>query len=185
MAKNMSIAQQLELACENRCVVKVFRSSIEQGASLGYVLDVGPEFFLLAYVGDDIRFDGFQAIRTDLVSEVQSQHANNKFVERALQLRGLEIPTHPGIDITSISMLIKSVSSDYPLIVLHREIVDPDVCHIGAFESIDDTEVGIIEINPDATWDEDEMPYKLTEITRIDFAGGYESALALVAEHAI
>lgn len=38
----------------------------------------------------------------------------------------------------------------------------------------------MLEINPDASWDEAPTQYKLKEITEIEFGGGYEEALFLV-----
>ena len=39
---------------------------------------------------------------------------------------------------------------------------------------------GLLEINPDASWDAEPREYRLRDITRVDFGGDYEDALHLV-----
>jgi len=40
--------------------------------------------------------------------------------------------------------------------------------------------VSLLEIGPDAVWDDKPETYRLSEITRVDFGGDYEGALHLV-----
>jgi hypothetical protein len=40
--------------------------------------------------------------------------------------------------------------------------------------------VSLLEIGPDAAWDNESETYRLSEITRVDFGGDYEEALHLV-----
>jgi hypothetical protein len=40
--------------------------------------------------------------------------------------------------------------------------------------------VTLLEIGPDAVWDDQLETYRLNEITRVDFGGDYENALHLV-----
>jgi hypothetical protein len=40
--------------------------------------------------------------------------------------------------------------------------------------------MSLLEINPDATWDDTPSEYRLSEITRVNFGGDYEDALYLV-----
>ena len=47
---------QLKQAAKDGALVRLWRDDFESVGVVGYVLDVGPEFFLLALVGDDIRF---------------------------------------------------------------------------------------------------------------------------------
>jgi hypothetical protein len=46
---------------------------------------------------------------------------------------------------------------------------------------VDDRLVRIQEIDPDAAWRREPSEYRISQITRVDFGGGYEEALALVA----
>jgi hypothetical protein len=51
---------QLARAFRNTWLVR-FASALDRGTVTSYVLDIGPQFFLLALVTDGIRFDGFHA----------------------------------------------------------------------------------------------------------------------------
>jgi hypothetical protein len=44
----------------SRAIVVKFRNPYDPGSTHGYVLDIGPQFFLLGLIDEDIRFNGFQ-----------------------------------------------------------------------------------------------------------------------------
>jgi hypothetical protein len=154
---------------------------VEPGRALGYVVDLGPRWFVLSLVDDGIRFNGFQIFRFSDVSRVESPHVHAQFVESALRLRGERRPRKRALDLTSIARLLKSAARHFPLVTLHREIADPDVCHIGRVISATARNVSSREITPDAEWDEELTSYPCSEITRVDLGGNYEKALLLVA----
>jgi len=142
-------------------------------------LDVGPAFFLLALVSDRIRFDGFECFRTRDVTDIQPDPFAG-FTEAALAKRREMRPPPPRLSLESIEDLLISANREFPLVTIHREDADPDVCHIGRVMSIAHGRVSLLEINPDANWDDEPMEYRLVEITRVDFGGDYEEALHLV-----
>jgi hypothetical protein len=53
--------ERLALAGKN--VLVEFTRSVEEGSVVGYVLAIGAQFFLLALVEDNARFNGFQCLR--------------------------------------------------------------------------------------------------------------------------
>ena len=55
------------------------------------------------------------------------------------------------------------------------------MCWIGRVVGIDRGRVTLLEIRPDATWKRKPTEYRLSEITRVNFGGDYEDALALVS----
>ena len=66
------------------------------------------------------------------------------------------------------------------LVTIHREQKDAEMCSIGRIVGIDRDRVSLLEINPDATWEKKPTDYRLSEITRVNFGGDYEDALAIV-----
>jgi hypothetical protein len=66
----MTHAPQLRSAMRKRSLVR-FRRPLEEGDVNGYVFAVGPDYFLIALVSDDIRFNGFQAFRIIDVRELR------------------------------------------------------------------------------------------------------------------
>lgn len=157
-----------------------FTRPFEQGSVSGYLLDIGPRFFLLALVEDACRFNGFQCLRLSDVRELEVPHKYASFAEAALKKLGQRIPAKPRVNVTNIEGLLKSASRVFPLITIHREIIDPDVCYIGRVGHVEKGLLSLLEIGPDAKWDSSPSEYLLKDITRVDFGGAYEDALILV-----
>jgi len=65
------------------------------------------------------------------------------------------------------------------LVTIHREQVDPAVCYVGRVVRVVGGRVCLLEIRPDASWEEP-TPYRMSEITHVDFGGDYENALLLM-----
>lgn len=166
-------------ATRSQVIVK-FWGPFEEGSTLGYVLDIGPEFFLLLLVDDNMRFNGFQCLRLQDVRKLQLPAENAAFVEAALRIRGERVERKPKVSLDNIEELLLTANRLFPVVAIHRENVNPDVCHIGRVVKIEKGKVSLLEIGPDAVWDEEPIDYRLREITRVDFGGGYEEALVLV-----
>src|ERR1700728_4224069 len=177
MAKRRS--SKLATALHDKLLVK-FTRPFEGDSFNGYVLDIGPRFFLMAIVGERVRFDGFSCIRLSDVRELQAPHGYAAFAEAALRKRGERIPKKPRISVASPEELLRSAGRAFALVTLHREHVNPDVRQIGRVVGVAKGRVKLLQIGPDAAWDEEPKVYRLSEITRVDFGGDYENALQLV-----
>lgn len=145
----------------------------------GYVLDIGPTFFLLATVSDRIWLDGFKCLRIGDVSEV-GPDPHGAFAEAALRKRGERRPAKPRVSVADVRDLLRSAARAFPLVTIHRERVKPDACWIGKVLDVDATHVTLLEIDPAAKWEAAPNRYKLAEITRVSFGADYEGALHLV-----
>lgn len=157
-----------------------FCRRFEEGTVRGYVLDVGPQFFLLALVSDRIWFDGFECFRISDVSRLRLDRYE-RFVEQALKKRGEKWPRKPRISLKNIEELVLTAGRAFPLVAIHREEIDPDVCWIGRILDVTPKLVRILEVGPDAVWETTPEEYLLKEITHVNFGGDYEDALHLVA----
>jgi hypothetical protein len=156
-----------------------FTRRYEEGFVRGYVLDVGPRFFLLASVGDEVRFDGFSCYRiADVKNLKRDPYAG--FAEAALKKFGERVPKKPRVSVASTEELLRSAADGFPLVTIYRERVRPDVCWIGKLVEIDSDRFSLLEIGPDAKWDRKPTSYKLRDLTVIEFGGAYETALHLV-----
>jgi hypothetical protein len=170
---------QLAIARRDRVLVK-FTRPFEQGSVNGYVIDIGPQFFLVALVSDGIRFNGFQCFRLSDVRRLQVPSKYAACAEAALKKRAERVSKNPHVVITSLPKLLLTANRAFPLVTIHRERVDPDVCQIGHVVDLRNGCVSMLEIGPDAVWDDKPETYSLNEITRVDFGGDYEDALHLV-----
>ncbi|MGB8356237.1 MAG: hypothetical protein WCD79_20230 [Chthoniobacteraceae bacterium] len=176
MAKKSST--QLKGALQSKQYVR-FKRRFEDSSIHGYVLDIGPKFFLLALVSDRIWFDGFECFRLSDVNGLVAPH-NTNFVESALRKRRDSMPKKPRVGLGSIEELLLTAGRVFPLVTIHREQVDPDVCWIGRILGVKKGRVSMLQINSHAEWHDKPSTYLLREITRVNFGGDYEDALHLV-----
>lgn len=151
---------KLAAALRDKTLVK-FTRPFEEGSVNGYVLDIGPRWFLLALVGHGIRFDGYQCLRLSDVRDLEIPHPYVAFAEAALKKRGQRMPKKPGVALASIEELLLSVNRSFPLVTIYREKVDPDICEIGRVIGVKDNQISLLEINPDAIWDAEPKLYPL------------------------
>jgi hypothetical protein len=172
------IVAELTTAMRERQLVRFYRPQ-EDSAIRGYVLDIGPEFFCLALVGDRIWFDGFECFRIVDVEDLEPD-PYAQFVEAALDQRKEVRPEPTSVNLDNIGDLILSAARSFALVTLHKELIKPEVCYIGQPISVEGGLVWMLGINPDATWEVEPLAHKLGDITRVNFAGDYEEALALV-----
>ncbi|MBC7851905.1 MAG: hypothetical protein IAF94_00570 [Pirellulaceae bacterium] len=133
----------------------------------------------MSVVSDRIWFDGFECFQISDVSDV-APDPRADFVETALKKRGERLTKKPQVNVASIEDLLQTAGRAFPLVTIHRERHDPDICQIGHVETVSSGRVSLLEIDPDATWDDEPTEYRLSEITRVNFGGDYENALHLV-----
>lgn len=152
----------------------------ENTAVRGYVLDVGPQFFLLCLVTDRIWFDGFECFRVaDIRSVKPDPHA--AFVEAALRKRKARRPKKPFVSVRGVAGMVRSAGPAFPLVAVHGEEVDSSVCWIGRVLKVREGRVSLLEVDPAAKWGDRATEFRLAELTRLNFGGDYEGALHLVA----
>lgn len=183
MAKRVSMQDRLRAACAADLLVKIDRPLLDAGlpaVTLGYVAKFNSHWVLMNVVDDGIRFDGFQALRTSDIVSIQVPAANAAFVEKALELRNESRPASDCIRLASLTELIASTASLFPLVTIHQEVHRPDQCDIGRFEAIEGESLILHGIDPEAHWHGSETKIPVANITRVDFGDSYAEALTLV-----
>jgi hypothetical protein len=168
----------VEALC-NKSLVK-FWNPYDSGSTQGCILDIGLRFFLLGLVSGEMRFNGFQCLRLSDLRRVQVPDPYSDFIITALRKRGESIRRKPKIKLQPLPELLWSANRLFPLVTIHRERAKPDTCEIGRVMDVGKTHVCLLEIGPDAVWEEEPIDIPLREITRVDFGGGYEDALHVV-----
>lgn len=148
---------------------------------VGLVHDLSAEFVSLSILDDRVRMGGVDVMRRANISEVEMPAPHVDFYESALRLRGETLPEADALDLGSMQGVIESVAKISPLIVIHRETIEPDVCEIGKLVAADAKGFQLLEIDPDADWYDDPTSLSYADVTRVGYGGDYEAALALVA----
>jgi hypothetical protein len=168
------IREQLASAMRDRRLTR-FHRRFEDGWVRGYVVGIGPDFLMLCEVSDHLRFNCFGCYRLDGIKNLQPAPYPD-FVEAALEKLGHTQPETPAVALNSVDDILATAGNLFPVIAVYG---DADV-HIGAFVSLEGGVMWMREIGPDAAWDSQPKARRLDEVTRIDFGGAYETALALV-----
>ncbi|MDB5326958.1 MAG: hypothetical protein JWM57_2527 [Phycisphaerales bacterium] len=170
---------KLTAALRDKKLVR-FTRPFEAGTVNGYVMDIGPRWFVLAVLSDHIRLNGYQCFRLSDVRNLQLPHPFEAFAAAAMKARGERRRKKPRVSTAGIAELLLSASKAFPLVTIHLEKVDPGTCQIGRVLQVTGGWLELQEIDPSAKWDADTTLHFLRDITRIDFGGEYEEALHLV-----
>ncbi len=176
------ILRKVLTAKRYRKMVLCSRKCLEEGGCYdrGYVVDANERFVLLHIVDDRIELDGYVVLRTEDITEVVCEFDNYKFIEKALAIRRMEPERPMLVDLTSMEAVLRSIDEHFPLLVVHREEVNGDECWIGSLDSVSDKTFTLRAMDPDAKWSGPKR-IRFDEVTRVEFDGGYETALAQVA----
>lgn len=175
--KNPGVRAQLLTAQKKKLIVR-FSRPFESGTFTGYVIDIGPKFFLLASLNESLELENYTCLRTKDVRRLQCPAKYAEFYRAVRAKRGDKMPRKIKLDLTDSSSILESASPS--LVTIHREKHSPDTCNIGYGISADKTTFEMIEIGPDAQWDSKPGYFRFKQITRIDLPGPYERALLLV-----
>jgi hypothetical protein len=164
-------------------LVECYRGVLEDEDiyDLGYVVDANEKYILLHLVDDRITLNGYSVLHVSDLTEIELEVDHARFIEKALEIRKKEIKKPALVDLSDITTVLSSIDQHFPLMSIHREAHDPDTCWVGAIDSLCDKTVLLNEMSADAKW-EGTKRIHLDEISRVDFDGGYETALALVAK---
>lgn len=177
------IAKKIATAKRYTQLVECYRGKLEDEdiSDMGYVVDASDEFVMLQLVDDRISLNGYSLLRVRDITKLDTEVTHARFIEKALEIRKKSVKRPVLVDLTDIATILKSIDENFPLMTLHKETVDPNTCWVGSVDSLGDKTVTINEMSPDAKWNGTRR-LNIDEITRIDFDGGYETALALVAK---
>jgi hypothetical protein len=147
----------------------------------GYVSATSHQLQLLTVLNSELHFNGFIVVRVEDVSEIDEPHPYRYFYEQALALRRESFPEMPRIEMESMRSAMESAGRCCSVITVHREEVDPDICVIGSLLSIDEECAVLRGISPSGDWEHEHTTIAVPDVTRLEFGGGYEEALYLVA----
>jgi len=142
---------ELERAQRDKLLATFTQPGLD-GSDWGYVLDIGPRFFLLAHLDVDggVRFNGFICFRLADVRELQVPGKQAAFAEAVLKKRGDRLPEKPPVSLTNMEELLLTVHRAAPLVAIYREKKDPGLCKIGGVLDVRNGRLSLLEIDTDA-----------------------------------
>ncbi len=164
-----------------RHLFEVKRRLKDAGRTTGFIVDFSDSLVLFHTVNmDTFRLNGYTVIRREDISHYRVFSKPEYWQVRAMRhFRPSPMPPE-GISVASLPELLKSVAEHYPLITLHPEKTKPDVCFIGPLVSMTERTFTIEDLNSSGEWTGPRR-MKFGDVTRVEFGGGYEAALAVTA----
>lgn len=171
-----------ERIIRSRYLVRLDRKPIDEDPLYGFALACSETLTLLHLLETSTyTLNGYSVIRNDDVSlYAVYDRPDYYFDSKVLRLKGIKPEPQPAISVANLSELLTSIDKLYPLLTIHREVINSDICFVGCVAGINSKTFTLHEISSCAEW-EGEHRYRFADITKVDFGGGYEEALALVA----
>jgi len=167
---------------EHQCV-RIKRSIAASEVITGYVVALGPHWLLLS-VSDGASPNGWVALRTKDVTTVEPADGA-RFMRRGLEWQHSWPPAVPTSSLSvsgGTRALLGSVAASFPVVTMYRERLSGGSCLVGRPGLFSAREVEWQELSPDAVWQRYVTVCRSSTVTRIDFGGQYELALAHVTE---
>jgi hypothetical protein len=161
-------------------LVKIDRAPIDEHPLEGFLLEQTKELILVNLVNSDVVcLNGYSVVRRRDVRKLKAQR-KDEFIIRAFRFKNIAPRKPPGVSIAGWPALLESLTREFPLFTIHQEWLDAEVCFVGRLATMSASTFGLKEIDPDARWSRSRS-YKFRDLTKVDFGGGYEDALARLA----
>lgn len=168
---------RLREAAEELDLVRLERGELEPLE--GYAVGVGEQWCLLALLDPALVLDGHVALRLEDIRRVRTR-PRQEVAQGALVLREQWPPCAPdGVELDDVRSVVTSLAA--PLVTVHPEHDDPDVCFVGVPRGFGRRTLWLRELTPAATWTNDVTKHRVDGITRVDVGGQYEQALLALA----
>jgi hypothetical protein len=162
-------------------LIEVKRRLKDVYTTIGFVVDFSDSLVLFHVLDTNMfQLNGYAAVREQDISHYRVLSKSEYWQCRAIKHFGLRPVRPDGILVASLPDLLKSVAKHYPLIVIHPERKKPDVCYIGPLISMTERTCTIEDLDCNAEWTGPRR-IRLEDVTRVEFDGGYENALAATA----
>jgi hypothetical protein len=181
MAAAANLRTLLSSAKRTRAIVEIWRRPIDKHRLNAAVVDHRNGLVLLNVLDDLILLNGFSVIRVADISALEPKPRYAWFYGHALKKRKVTPRVPRGISLSSLPELMASASRLFPLVTIHRERSRPGECEIGRSPSVNGSSLTMSTISPNAEWHSRPFRCRLSSVTKVDFGGRYEEALALVA----
>jgi len=160
---------------------QIKRDLKDVASTMGFVVDFSDSLILFHVLEmDTFRLNGYTVVREQDVREYRFFAKPEYWQFRAVRHFRLQPARPAGISVATLPELLTSVARRYPLMTLHLERKDPDACYIGPLVKMTDRTFTIADLDCNAEWTGPRR-MRFSDITRVDFGGGYETTLAVTA----
>jgi hypothetical protein len=173
--------RSLKAALTKHQLVRVTRSRIEDGYMDGRVVAVGGELVVLNLVSDDLVMNGYIALRLADITSVKAPAPHAAFIEKVLVARSQRDAPLALAQPISWWSILETAAVGWPLVAIHKEDEESGTILIGQIIGSTSSEaVSLRLLSADGRWKGSRAQrVALNDVSRIDFGGLYEEALAI------
>jgi len=166
---------------QGKTLVEFCRRPKIQERITGYVVGFSDSLILVHCLDwNTFLLDGYTILRDIDIESKRFFTRPSYWQNRAIAKLELRPQGLPGLALEDWPSAIAGIADRFPLLHLESELTKPDTCYIGVPVKITEKLLILDNLDSSADWT-GPWSFKLNEITRLDFGGGYERALALTA----
>ena len=164
---------------KGKTLVELCRRPKIQERIAGFIVGFSEELILLHRLDwDTFKLDGYTILRDSDVESKRFFTRDYYWQRRAIKNLMLRPKTPSGLTLDSWQKAINSISNQFPLISVEPEILRPDVAYIGVPLKFTSKLLVLDDLDCNAEWS-GPRNLQLGQITKVEFGGGYERALAM------
>lgn len=143
----------------------------------GYVIDYNDSWTLMKYNVVDYIIDGYVIVRHKNIGGFK-RDSDEKFVEKVLQLKGLEPTDDEKIPLTNLKTILEYLTDNFGVFQFYTK--SGKACYIGRLISLDTKELVIESLTTRGKWN-GQMTFRPKDIRVIEFDTDYINSLKLVS----
>lgn len=168
------ILSRLEQSLAQQQPVSIARS-VKTGAERhGVVQEIGDEWILMAAIRDGGYFNGYMALRLDLIRHVRADRGLEDFLRQGSDWPPAVVA--PGTTGSPRRILETAIETSRVLSVFMEEKW-PRPFFVGVPVKYSERAVKLVTIDSKAKWEDGTFRVKYKDLTQISFGGDYEKAL--------
>jgi hypothetical protein len=155
------------------------RRSYEDGWADGILLAVGPETLLFLHAGPE----AYGPFEVSFISDLRrvERPPYERFIRRALKLRGESRPRTPRPPLDSIASLLRWLQSRFDAVTFRCPLTRPGTFRVGNLIEVGPRSIRLQDIGPDGLWDRFSSRHRIVHIRRVEWgADPYVESLLLV-----
>lgn len=142
----------------------------------GLIIDYNDQWTLMKSNPVDYMIDGYIIFKHKNV-EGFCRDEDEKFKEKILRLKGIEIEKKDLFPITDLSTILTGLTKKYSIFRLDKK--SEKVCYVGRFKSLDNKQLIIKTLDTKGKWDGQKI-FKPDDIRIIEFNTDYLNSLKLL-----
>jgi hypothetical protein len=178
-----AVVKDLRLAMRTDWPVRIVRKRLKKDDDIdGYVLQVGPDWVLLAALSQTVYLDGWEVVRISDINEVEFRsEESRRYIDRAVGELAADGRAPGELSVTSLGRsraTLRSMVKAAPLLTFHCEARYPGEMYVGSVLSTGKKKLRVQFIDPSGEWDDYVRGFRLADVTRVSVGGRYNDALA-------